>query len=173
MKKMLSTSALALVISLGVAGTALAQDKGAAKGKAAGKADKASSKDEQAVRDADIAWSKAATARDLDGTASFYTEDGAVLPPNAALARGPEAVKKYWSSMFGLSNFTIQWEPTEASVARSGDLAYTSGFYTLSFNGTDGKQVSDKGKYVAVWKKVDGKWKAVTDIFNSDGAAAR
>jgi len=26
----------------------------------------------------------------------------------------------------------------------------------------------DKGKYIVIWKKVDGEWKYYRDIFNSD-----
>lgn len=43
--------------------------------------------DEQAVRDADAAWSKAAGAKDLDKTVSFYADDAIVLPPNEGPSR--------------------------------------------------------------------------------------
>ncbi len=36
-------------------------------------------------------------------------------------------------------------------------------------NDPQGKQMSDHGKYMVVWRKqADGKWKAVGDMFNSD-----
>jgi len=41
-------------------------------------------KAEQALRDADDAWSKVAGAKDLDKTVSFYADDAIVLPPNQA-----------------------------------------------------------------------------------------
>jgi ketosteroid isomerase-like protein len=54
-------------------------------------------------------------------------------------------------------------------VAKSGDLGFTTGTYEDSFKGTDGKMVSEKGKYVCMWKKQkDGTWKAIHDIWNSD-----
>jgi ketosteroid isomerase-like protein len=32
-----------------------------------------------------------------------------------------------------------------------------------------GKPVTDRGKYVTIWKKqADGSWKVIADIFNSD-----
>jgi hypothetical protein len=31
-----------------------------------------------------------------------------------------------------------------------------------------GKVLTDTGKYVVVWRKVGGEWKAAADIFNSD-----
>jgi ketosteroid isomerase-like protein len=54
-------------------------------------------------------------------------------------------------------------------MAKSGDLGYTAGTYEDSFKGPDGKQVNEKGKYVAAWKKQkDGTWKAIHDIWNAD-----
>ncbi|MBA2471329.1 MAG: hypothetical protein H0V41_03460 [Pseudonocardiales bacterium] len=48
-------------------------------------------------------------------------------------------------------------------MARSGDLAYSTGTYAFA------NPPIDKGKFVDVWKKqADGSWKAVIDIFNSD-----
>ena len=46
----------------------------------------AQASDEKAVRDADAEWSKAAGAKDLDKTVSFYADDALVLPPNEAAA---------------------------------------------------------------------------------------
>jgi ketosteroid isomerase-like protein len=39
----------------------------------------------------------------------------------------------------------------------------------MTFSDRSGKTVSDKGKYVTVWKKQkDSSWKVLLDIFNSD-----
>jgi hypothetical protein len=43
-------------------------------------------KAEQALRDADDAWSKAAASKDLEKTVSYYSADTIVLPPNAPIA---------------------------------------------------------------------------------------
>jgi len=51
-------------------------------------------KAEQALRDADDAWSKAAASKDLDKTVSYYSADASVLPPNAPIATTKEAIKK-------------------------------------------------------------------------------
>ena len=49
------------------------------------------------------------------------------------------------------------------------DLAYVSGSYELTENDASGKPMTDKGKYLEVWKKqANGSWKCVADIFNSD-----
>ena len=55
--------------------------------------------DEKAVRDADAEWSKAAGAKDVDKTVSFYSEDAVVMPPNAERATTKEAIRKIWKDL--------------------------------------------------------------------------
>ena len=148
--KMLITT---FVLGLATAGVCLAGD----------------SKAEQALRDADDAWSKAAASKDLDKTVSYYSTDATVLPPNASAATTKEAIKKIWQDMFASPGVAISWKATKVEVAKSGDLGFVSGTYEFNMNDASGKPVTDKGKYVEVWKKqADGKWKCGTDTWNSD-----
>lgn len=124
--------------------------------------------EEKALREADIAWSAAAEKKDLDGIVSFVTDDSVQLPPNAPTAKGKDAVKKEWSNILGLKDIAVKWEPAIVQVADSGELGYTSGTYTLSFTDTNAGKIDDKGKYLEVWKKVDGKWKCYLDMYSSD-----
>ena len=114
-------------------------------------------------------WSKAAVAKDVDRVASFYAEDAIVYPPQEPIAIGRPAAKKVWAAYFADKTFTISWKTAHAEVAKSGDLGYTAGTYEASFKGPDGKQVSEKGKYVSTWRKQKGgTWKAIHDIWNAD-----
>ena len=124
--------------------------------------------DEAAVRDADAQWSKTAAALDLDGTVSYYTDDASLLPPNAPVATGRQAIRAAWASLL-VPGSSVSWHPDKVEAARSGDLAYTVGSYQLSMKDPHGKPVTDSGKYVEVWKKqADAKWKVMADIFNSN-----
>jgi ketosteroid isomerase-like protein len=126
-------------------------------------------KAEQALREADAAWSKAAESKDLDKTVSYYSDDATVLPPNAPAATTKEAIRKVWQDMLATPGFVISWKATKVEVAKSGDLGFLSGTYEVTMNDASGKPVSEKGKYVEVWKKqADGKWKCGTDTWNSD-----
>jgi ketosteroid isomerase-like protein len=126
-------------------------------------------KAEQALRDADAAWSKAAGSKDLDKTVFYYSDDATVLPPNAAAATTKETIRKIWQDMLATPGFVISWKAIKVEVAKSGDLGFVSGTYEQTMNDTSGKPVTDKGKYVEVWeKKADGKWKCGTDTWNSD-----
>lgn len=49
-------------------------------------------------------------------------------------------------------------------------MAYEIGTCKLAFDGPKGR-IKDNGKYVVVWTKASGEWKAAADIFNSNLAA--
>ena len=125
--------------------------------------------DERAVREADAAWSKAASARDVERTVSFYADDGSGLSPNAPIVTGKEALRAYWSEAVSAPGFAISWQASKVEVARSGDLGYVVGTYEGAAKDAKGKLVTDRGKYMTVWKKQpDGTWKAVADMYSSD-----
>ena len=124
---------------------------------------------ESALKELDAQWSKAAAAKDLDKTVSYYADDAIVLPPNAPAATTKEGIRGVWKDMITNPGYAGGWKATRVEVARSGDLAYLSGTYDLTLNDAKGKPVKDRGKYVEVWKKqADGTWKTVADIWNSD-----
>jgi ketosteroid isomerase-like protein len=141
-----------LAILIGSAGAALVQ---------------AGDKDADAVLAADAAWLKVYAAKDLAKSVAFCDEQGSMLAPNAPIATGKHAIAKAIASDFAHDDLT--WHANKAGVARSGDLGYTSGTYEMTFKDATGKTVSDKGKYLTVWKKqADGSWKVLYDMFNSD-----
>jgi ketosteroid isomerase-like protein len=123
--------------------------------------------DEQAVRDADAQWAKAAAAKDLDKTVSFYSDDAVVLPPNQAAVTTKDGIRALWKDLIG-SVTSVSWTATRVEMAKSGDMACLSGTYELTNN--DGSK--DRGKYCEVWEKKAGTWKCGTDIWNTDLPAA-
>jgi uncharacterized protein (TIGR02246 family) len=125
--------------------------------------------DQNAIKDLETRWSKAAGAKNVDDTVSFYADDASLLPPNTPIATGKQAIRSVWTEMLGNPGFSASWESTKAEAASSGDFAYDIGTYQLTLNDPQGKPTSDRGKYVVVWKKqADGKWKATADMFSSD-----
>lgn len=124
--------------------------------------------DEQAVRDADAAWSKAAGAKDLDKTVSYYADGAMVLPPNEPMVTSKDGIRNLWKGF--LDSLTdISWKTARVETSKSGDMACLVGTYELTMK--DGTK--DRGKYCEVWKKqADGKWKVETDMFSSDLPAA-
>jgi uncharacterized protein (TIGR02246 family) len=124
--------------------------------------------DESAIRNLDAQWSKAAAAKDVDATVSYYSDDASLLGPNAPIASDKQGIRAAWASLLG-SDSSLSWQANKVEVSRSGDLAYVQGVYQMTSKDARGKPTSDTGKFVEVWKKqADGKWKTVADIFNSD-----
>jgi len=125
--------------------------------------------DEAVIRAAEATWSTAAGAKQLDATVAYYSADASLLAPNAPIATGAEAIRATWTQLLALHGFSIHWQPAKVEVARSADLAFAQGTYELTTTNAQGSPVTDRGKYVDVWKKqADGTWKVVADIFNSD-----
>ncbi len=121
------------------------------------------------LRAADAAWLKAYRSKDVDKAAAFYDDRGSMLVPNSPILTGKKTIAKFIAKSFGLRDYKIKWHPRKIDVARSGDLGYTSGVYEMSFRDASGKTVSDRGKYLMLWKKqADGAWKVLFDTSNSD-----
>ena len=123
--------------------------------------------EEKAIRGQVDRWHQLIKARDAAGIAALYTEDGAVMPPNAAIGKGRTAIQQIWASMMETPGFGLTIVPEQILVSSSGDMALDRGTYRLTFE-PDGTAQTDTGKYVVVWRKIDGEWKAAADIFNSD-----
>lgn len=122
---------------------------------------------EQLIRELDAKWVAAVAAKDVDAIARIYTVDGMFLAPNAPLVEGRKGIAEAWAGLLGLPGISFTFEPTRIEVSASADLASDVGTYSLAFD-ADGGRVEDQGKYVLVWKKVNGAWKVLADIFNSN-----
>jgi ketosteroid isomerase-like protein len=124
---------------------------------------------EASIREADQQWLKVFAAKDLDKSVAYCVDDASAMSQNTPIATGKEAIRNLFSGFFALPNLKISWQPNRIEVAKSGELGYTSGSYHMTFNDPSGKQLSETGKYVTVWRKQSsGGWKVVLDIFNSD-----
>lgn len=121
-----------------------------------------------AVRKADQDWLRVFAAKDLAKSVDFVGTDGSVLAPNAPIATGHEAIEKLFAGFFSLPELKIAWHPSKVEVARSGEMAYSTGAYQMTFKDPTGKAIEDHGKYLTVWKKQGAQWKVAYDIFNSD-----
>lgn len=114
-------------------------------------------------------WSKVAATKDAERVASYYAIDAIAYPPNEPVAIGRSAAKKVWAAYFADPSLSISWKTVHAGVSASGDLGFTAGTYEVSFKGSDGKPVTERGKYLCNWKKgKDGTWKAIHDMWNGD-----
>ncbi len=120
------------------------------------------------IHDLDQRWSQAAARHDVDAFTSFYARDGLAMPPGAGTATGPEAIANALRGLLADTTIALRFEPRTLHVGAAGDMAWEHGTWEVRKVGAD---VLDHGKFVVVWKNVDGEWKVAADIYNSDQPA--
>jgi ketosteroid isomerase-like protein len=110
-------------------------------------------------------------ARDIEASVAFYAEDAIVHPAGAPMLRGRDAVRGMYTDVFGSGAVrAFDSTPTHLEVAASGDIGYEYGVNRFTLT-TPGGDMLDVGKYLVVWKKVEGQWYAAVLSFNSDTPA--
>jgi uncharacterized protein (TIGR02246 family) len=123
--------------------------------------------DEAAIRGQVAKWLDLIKKKDSAAIAQMYTEDGALMPPNAPISKGRAAVQQSWAAMMNTPGFELTFAPEQIVLSGSADMAMDRGTFRMVV-APSGKAQIDTGKYVVVWRKIDGEWKAAADIINSD-----
>jgi uncharacterized protein (TIGR02246 family) len=119
--------------------------------------------DRVAIDDADQSWVTAFNARDADAMAQLVTEDVVLMPPGSGPVRGREAAASSWRAAASKANRRLAAKTEEVVIA--GDFAWALGGFTRAL--PDGTIV-DQGKFLKIWKRVDGRWKIHRDMFSSN-----
>jgi uncharacterized protein (TIGR02246 family) len=129
--------------------------------------------DQKAIADMEAAWVPAWQAKDVDKIVAVYAADAVVMQPDMPAMKGTEAIRAGVKAFVGDKNFALTFAPIAVEVAKSGDIGYTYGTYTATMTSPKTKKpVTEKGKYVTVYKKqADGAWKAFLDTNNADAPA--
>lgn len=123
--------------------------------------------EEAAVRQAGKEWLAAEIAKDVPRIVSFYAEDAIEMASNTPMIQGREAIRQWYEAWLLPAGVGMTFETAAIEVAASGDLAVERGTYRFTQDSPRGI-TEDVGKYVTVWKKVDGKWLVAIDASNSD-----
>lgn len=125
--------------------------------------------DEAALRARITEWAGAAQAKDAGRFVSFYADDAVVMMGNAPDITGATAIREAIGAMMQDPAFALSFHPDSVVVARSGDLAYETGPYSMTMTGPDKKPATEKGHYVVVWRRqAGGEWKVAVDAPISD-----
>ena len=121
---------------------------------------------EAQLKEAETEWNHAYAKRDAAALANMYADDAALASPDSDLVSGKDAIAKEVQGFASDPKFSIEFKSDRVQVAKSGDLAYTRGRYTMTTTDpkTNGPYTS-KGNYLTVWQRqADGSWKAVEDF---------
>lgn len=119
-----------------------------------------------AIEAMNVKFGESFRKKDSTAIASYYTGDAWLLPPNSEPVKG-SGILSLWGGFVnaGFSDLKL----TTDEVTGNQDQVAEVGHYEIV--GGDGK-TADKGKYLVVWKPVDGGWKLHRDIWNSSLPAA-
>ncbi|WP_299125371.1 DUF4440 domain-containing protein [uncultured Winogradskyella sp.] len=129
------------------------------------KRDTGNSSDLEVINKNISAFSQAYMDGDIAGLVNMYTDDGMIFPNNRKIMVGKTDLLSYWTIPEGVTILHHKVTPTEIHIEN--ETAYDYGYYEGKTLTKDKKEVSWQGKYVIVWKKINGIWKIYLDIWNS------
>ena len=125
--------------------------------------------DIETIKGINPVWFKSYNSGDANAIAALYTEDAVLNPPGAPAAHGKTEIQGYLTKDVSAANeagITLNSNPSVTEANVSGNLGWEWGTFTV--NDKSGA-IIDRGKYVTVYEKRDGKWLIIRDIWNSDG----
>jgi ketosteroid isomerase-like protein len=100
----------------------------------------------------------------------YYADDAIILPPNAKMSSGKDAIKTYYDNENkNIDKFT-NVEFNTSDVIGENNLFVEVGTYKMTIQlKNSANPVDDQGKYVTVWKMMpDGSLKVAVDTYNTD-----
>jgi ketosteroid isomerase-like protein len=113
-------------------------------------------------------YSERFTSNDSVFYADRYCADAQVYCPDMPAIKGREAIRKFF--YYDGNNKESIIELPAANFYGGPEYVVEEGTY----NFPDGKGGSvDKGKFIALWKQEDGRWKLYREIWNTDSAPAK
>lgn len=129
--------------------------------------------EENAIREVSRHWLDLERSKDYNAIADLFAEDGIIYRPNHDPVKGPDDIRKYFNEQ-GQKNMkeVVDWSTDHVDIANSGELAVEYGNYTSKNGGESGNE-SDKGNYVTVYRKDNGKWKVIADVVNSTSSSPK
>ena len=124
-----------------------------------------SAEDRLAINTASAQGVDAFKMGDVAAFAAIYTQGAKLLQPNSPMIVGRENIQENFQGFFEHGSRDIQLSVIELSL--NGDMAHKVGTYTLSIQPEEGESMVDNGKYVEIWKRVNGTWMMDVDIWNT------
>jgi uncharacterized protein (TIGR02246 family) len=122
--------------------------------------------DEAALKATTVTWLEAYNAGDVEKIVALYAEDGVLMPPNAPVAKGHDAIRGFLTSETAAAKAAgVKLVQGMSTAGIAGDTGWESGTYTVA--NASGATV-DGGSYLSVSHKSNGKWLYYRDTYVSD-----
>jgi len=113
----------------------------------------------------ETAWGAAQSAKDINALMAMYTDDAISMADGSPSLKGKAAIQARQEEEFAKAPDGLSSTYTVEEVYGDGDIVTEIGSgVTKDASGA----VVRTGKYMVVWKKVDGKYLCAREIYNSD-----
>lgn len=122
---------------------------------------------ERAIRQIVDRWFDAENRRHVEDTLGFVSQEMALQPPEHPQVEGKAAFGQFLGKLFE-TQVSVGGGTWRVEVAASGDLAYGIGPNRFVARGPEG-EVSGTGKWLVVWRREKGEWKAAAMSYSGDG----
>jgi ketosteroid isomerase-like protein len=98
-----------------------------------------------------------------DQAAGLFANDGVLMAPHHEAAYGQKSVERLLRQFGDAGYSDLRLETTR--VEHSGDMAMELGRFSLVLRQENGTIISERGKYVKVWKRL-GAWLILADCWS-------
>jgi len=120
------------------------------------------------IQAVETAWATAQNAKDINALMAMYADDAISMTDGAPSLNGKAAIQAYQEAEFAKAPAGLNSAYTVQDVYGDGETVTEVGTgVTKDASGA----VVRTGKYVAIWKKMDGKYVCIREIYNSDAPA--
>lgn len=124
------------------------------------------STEEQQFMQAAMGLEEAYQQNDLERTVNYYADDAISQPPGYRTDRGKDAIRASYQSFFDA--YQMKRDFKLAGIKIEGDTGTRFGEWTQVLTPKDGsKPVTETGRCVVGFKKVNGEWKVAWEIWNT------
>ena len=106
-------------------------------------------------------WTDAFNSGDAAAIAAMMSADAQLMPPNGDFVEGREAIQSFWQ---GFIDSGVKGSLSIVEITVDGNMAYKTGKYQIL--GPEGEEL-DHGKFLELWRFMDGSWQFHRDIWNS------
>jgi len=122
----------------------------------------------QAIEQANASFAQAVKQSDTIAMVANYADDAVMMMEGTPAWHGRSEIAKHIIAAFKpMKGADVKLTTSQVDIG--GDYAIETGTYETTVSPPGGKPMTEKGKYVTVWKKqADGSWKIYRDVGNSD-----
>ena len=114
------------------------------------------------IREKTIQFTAAHISKDTAFLNDIFTAGATIYPPNAEAVTGLAAIAQLnWDWVnYGIHEF----DEVSGKIYGNGEYIIDEGTYFLRYGEED---ITDQGKYINIWKKDNGEWRIISNIWNT------